>query len=83
MADEMIQSFFLMLCGAVSLVCILRQQRIIQLQNEEIQGYREITALLEQAVRAYKEAIRLTEGQNAMLRDILGQEDARKGNDIA
>lgn len=25
-----------MLCGIVSLVCILRQQRIIQLQKEEI-----------------------------------------------
>lgn len=83
MADEMIQSFFLMLCGIASLACILHQQRIIQLQNEKIQGYREIVALLEHAILAYKEAICLTEGQNAMLRDMLGQADARKGNDIA
>ena len=73
MMDEMIQSFFLMLCGAVSLVCILRQQRIIQLQNEEIQKYQEITALLEQTVQAYKEVLRLTEEQNTRLRDMLRQ----------
>ena len=83
MADEMIQPFFLMLCGVAALACILRQQRIIQIQNEEIQGYREIVALLEQAIRAYKEAIRLTDEQNALLRDMLGQADARKENDIA
>lgn len=83
MADEMIQSFFLMLCGIASLACILRQQRIIQLQNETIRNYQKALTLRDETIRLYKEAIRLTEEQNAMLRDMLGQADARKENDIA
>lgn len=73
MADEMMQAFFLMLCGIVSLVCILRQQRIIQLQNEAIWNYRETLTLREETIRLYKEALRLEDEQNALLKTMLGQ----------
>lgn len=70
----MIQALITMLCGIVSLVCILRQQRIIQLQNEEIQKYRETLTLREETIRLYKEVFGLTEEQNALLKTMLGQE---------
>ena len=43
-----------MLCGIVSLVCILRQQHYIQLQNEEIQRLREILSLRDEQLGLYE-----------------------------
>lgn len=43
-----------MLCGIVSLVCILRQQHYIQLQNEEIQRIREVLSLRDEQLGLYE-----------------------------
>lgn len=43
-----------MLCGIVSLVCILRQQHYIQLQNEEIQRLREALSLRDEQLGLYE-----------------------------
>lgn len=50
----MIQAIIAMLCGIVSLVCILRQQYYIQLQNEEIQRLREILSLRDEQLGLYE-----------------------------
>lgn len=71
----MIQALITMLCGIVSLVCILRQQRIIQLQNETIRNYRETLTLREETIRLYKEALHRTEEQNTLLKTMLEQAD--------
>ena len=42
-----------MICGIVSLVCILRQQHYIQLQNEEIQRLREALSLRDEQLGLY------------------------------
>lgn len=77
----MIQALITMLCGVASLICILRQQRIIQLQNEEIQRHREILALQEERLEVYEnlhreqtEQIRLLKKYAAMLRQEAGCE---------
>lgn len=43
-----------MICGIVSLVCILRQQHYIQLQNEEIQRLREALSLRDEQLGLYE-----------------------------
>lgn len=43
-----------MLCAIASLVCILWQQRYIQLQNEEIQRLREILSLRDEQLGLYE-----------------------------
>lgn len=43
-----------MLCGIVSLVCILRQRHYIQLQNEEIRNYREVLSLRDEQLGLYE-----------------------------
>lgn len=50
----MIQSLVAMICGLCSLIYIIRQQRIIQLQNEEIQRHRKSLALRDEQLNLYK-----------------------------
>lgn len=54
MVAKLIQEMITMLCGIVSLVCILRQQHYIQLQNEEIQRLREILSLRDEQLGLYE-----------------------------
>ena len=54
MVGRLIQAIIAMLCGIVSLVCILRQQYYIQLQNEEIQRLREILSLRDEQLGLYE-----------------------------
>ena len=54
MVGRLIQAIIAMLCGIVSLVCILRQQHYIQLQNEEIQRLREILSLRDEQLGLYE-----------------------------
>ena len=57
----MIQAFITLLCGITSLVCILRQQRFIQLQYEQIQRQgrllheqEELLALRDEQLQVYE-----------------------------
>lgn len=54
MVAKLIQEMITMLCGIVSLVCILRQQHYIQLQNEEIQRIREVLSLRDEQLGLYE-----------------------------
>lgn len=70
-----------MLCGIVSLVCILRQQHYIQLQNEEIQRLREILSLRDEQLGLYEninmeqaKQIGLLKEYAALLRQEAGRE---------
>ena len=54
MVAKLIQEMITMLFGIVSLVCILRQQHYIQLQNEEIQRLREILSLRDEQLGLYE-----------------------------
>lgn len=56
-----IQAFITLLCGITSLVCILRQQRFIQLQYEQIQRQgrllheqEELLALRDEQLQVYE-----------------------------
>ena len=70
-----------MLCAIASLVCILWQQRYIQLQNEEIQRLREILSLRDEQLGLY-ENINLEQArQNGLLKEyaaLLRQEAGRE-----
>lgn len=76
-----IQAMITMLCGIVSLVCILRQQHYIQLQNEQIQRLREVLALRDEQLGIY-ESINLEQSRQigllkeyaALLRQEAGHE---------
>ena len=70
----MVQVMITLLCGIVSLVCILRQQRYIQLQNEQIHNLREALSLREETVRLYKEVFGMMDKQAAQLKAVLQQE---------
>ena len=54
MVGRLIQAIITMLCGIVSLVCILRQQHYIQLQNEQIQKLRETLLLRDEQLGLYE-----------------------------
>ncbi|WP_166542205.1 hypothetical protein [Acutalibacter sp. 1XD8-36] len=75
---KLIQEMITMLCGIVSLVYILRQQRIIQLQNEAIRNYRETLTLREETIRLYKEVFGMMDKQTAQLKAILLQKAGRE-----
>lgn len=62
----MMQAIVTMLCGIGSLIYIIWQQRIIQLQNEEIQRYNEILALRDAQLGAY-ESIKLEQAKQTQL----------------
>lgn len=70
-----------MLCAIASLVCILWQQRYIQLQNEEIQRIREVLSLRDEQLGLY-ENINLEQArQNGLLKEyaaLLRQEAGRE-----
>lgn len=76
-----IQAFITLLCGITSLVCILRQQHYIQLQNEEIQRIREVLSLRDEQLGLY-ENINLEQArQNGLLKEyaaLLRQEAGRE-----
>lgn len=77
----MMRSLVIMICGLCALICILWQQRIIQLQNEEIQQHKEILALRDEQLGAY-ESINLEQARQigllkeyaALLRQEAGHE---------
>ena len=77
----MMQAIVTMLCGIGSLICVIWQQRIIQLQNEEIQQHKEILALRDEQLGAY-ESINLEQARQigllkeyaALLRQEAGHE---------
>lgn len=77
----MMQAIVTMLYGVGSLICVIWQQRIIQLQNEEIQRYKEILALRDEQLGAY-ESINLEQARQigllkeyaALLRQEAGHE---------
>jgi len=78
---KLIQEMITMLCGIVSLVCILRQQHYIQLQNEEIQRLREILSLRDEQLGLYEninleqaKQIGLLKEYAALLRQEAGRE---------
>lgn len=70
-----------MLCGIVSLVCILRQQHYIQLQNEQIQRLQKVLSLRDEQLGIY-ESINLEQSRQigllkeyaALLRQEAGHE---------
>lgn len=77
----MIQAFITLLCGITSLVCILRQQRFIQIQNEEIQKQEELLALRDEQLEVYEnlhreqaKQIKLLKEYAALLRDAAREE---------
>lgn len=77
----MMRSLVIMICGLCALICILRQQRIIQLQNKEIQRHREILALRDEQLDLYEsinyeqaKQIGLMKEYAAMLRQEAGHE---------
>ena len=81
MVAKLIQEMITMLCGIVSLVCILRQQHYIQLQNEEIQRLREILSLRDEQLGLYEninleqaKQIGLLKEYAALLRQEAGRE---------
>lgn len=54
MVGEVITAMITMLFGIASLVCVLRQQYYIQLQNEEIQRLREALSLRDEQLGLYE-----------------------------
>lgn len=76
-----IQAMITMLCGIVSLVCILRQQHYIQLQNEQIQRLQKVLSLRDEQLGIY-ESINLEQSRQigllkeyaALLRQEAGHE---------
>lgn len=77
----MIHALITLLCSTVCLVCILRQQHYIQLQNEQIQKLREILSLRDWQMRVY-ESVRLEQAKQIQQlkehADPLGQEAGRE-----
>lgn len=74
----MIQTMITLLCGIVFLAYILRQQRYIQLQNEQIHNLREALSLREETVRLYREVFGMMDKQVAQLKTVLRQEAGRE-----
>lgn len=76
----MIQALITLLCGITCLVCILRQQRLIQLQNEQIQKQEEFLALRDKQLKAYENLHREQAKQIQLLKEYAGllQEAVRK-----
>ena len=74
----MIQAMITLLCGIVFLVYIFRQQRYIQLQNEQIHNLREVLSLREETVRLYREVFGMMDKQAAQLKTVLRQEAGRE-----
>lgn len=76
-----IQAMITMLCGIVFLVCILRQQHYIQLQNQQIQRLREVLALRDEQLEVYENLHREQARQIALLKEyaaLLRQEAGRE-----
>ena len=70
-----------MLCAIASLVCILWQQRYIQLQNEEIQRLREILSLRDEQLGLYENINSKQARQISLLKEyaaLLRQEAGRE-----
>lgn len=65
----MIQAIITLLCGITSLVCILRQQRFIQLQNEQIQKQEEFLALRNEQLEVYENLHRAQTKQIRLLKE--------------
>lgn len=65
----MIKALVTMLCGVGSLICILRQQRIIQIQSEQIQKGKELLELRKEQVDTYAAIICYREEELQQLKE--------------